>query len=81
MRKMWDFRCTGCDDVKELLVRNDDPAPSCTKCGAETKRMLAAPRCKLEGISGDFPGAAIKWARDHERAAKQAAKRNPEADA
>jgi len=73
---LFDFKCTGCDAVAEHLVSSDTKVVRCKDCGSDANRLIPAPRCKLEGISGDFPGAAIKWAKDHERAAKQAAKAN-----
>lgn len=73
---LFDFRCTECDRVDEHLVRRDTKVVACNECGSPATKLIPAPRCKLEGISGDFPGAAIKWAKDHERAAKQAAKAN-----
>ena len=43
----------------------------CPKCGKDTQYMVAAPRVKLEGITGDFPTAADKWAKLHETEAKR----------
>ena len=35
-------------------------------CGKPATRLIAAPRCQLEGITGDFPGAALKWEANRE---------------
>lgn len=68
-RKIFDARCTSCNTVFEVFDYLD--APVGCSCGAVAKRIISPVRCKLEGTSGDFPGAAIKWAREHERAARK----------
>lgn len=70
MRKIIDVRCHDCGAVHEEYGYLDDTF-RCGSCGGEAKRIISPVRCKLEGVSGDFPGAAMKWARDHERRAKQ----------
>ena len=68
-RKIFDARCTECNTVFEVFDYLD--APVGCSCGAVAKRIISPVRCKLDGTSGDFPGAAIKWAREHERAARK----------
>jgi len=67
MRKLFDFKCPDGHITEELVeleatVRCD--------CGLDAQRILSPIRCQLEGHSGDFPGAAMKWIREHERGAK-----------
>jgi hypothetical protein len=62
--RMFDFRCPE-GHVEEHLVDAGTEENQC-KCGAIGKRQLAAPRAKLEGFSGAFPGAADKWERNRE---------------
>jgi hypothetical protein len=33
----------------------------CPECGLLASRQISTPQVKLEGISGDFPGAYRKW--------------------
>lgn len=63
MRKIIDVRCRNCGEVHEEFGRLDDTF-RCGSCGGEAKRIISPVKCSLEGTSGDFPGAAIKWARD-----------------
>jgi Zn finger protein HypA/HybF involved in hydrogenase expression len=63
MRKIFDVRCTACNHVQEEFGYFDD-AFRCGECGGVSKRIISPVKCELEGVSGDFPGAAIKWARD-----------------
>ncbi len=67
MRKIFDARCKSCDTVFETFDYLD--ATVRCSCGGEAKRIISPVRCTLDGTSGDFPGAAIKWARDHEHKA------------
>jgi PHP family Zn ribbon phosphoesterase len=67
MRKIFDARCSSCDTVFETFDRLD--AMVRCDCGGEAKRIISPVRSLLDGASGDFPGAAIKWTRDHERKA------------
>lgn len=69
MRKIFDIRCPE-GHVTEAFGYSDDTF-RCGECGQEAKRIISPIRCKLEGVSGDFPGEAMKWAKRHERAAKR----------
>lgn len=76
--RLFDFRCR-CGNEYEGLVKSDDVDPQCPECSStDTTRLLSTPTIKLEGLTGDFPGAALSWAKKHEKAAKEAAKANPE---
>jgi len=67
MKVLNDYRCE-CSNEFEAFARRDDIVRC--KCGRVAKRIISPVRCQLDGTSGDFPGAAMKWARQHERAAK-----------
>lgn len=41
----------------------------CPMCDLDAQYMVAAPRVKLEGVTGDFPTAADKWTKLHEKEA------------
>lgn len=68
MRKIVDVRCKTCDTVSEEYGYLTDSF-RCGACGEEAVRIISPIRCSLDGTSGDFPGASIKWAREHEKAA------------
>lgn len=64
-RFLFDFRCPK-GHVNEMMA---DPAVrtvKCLICGKLARRMLAAPRAQLEGITGSFPGAAMAWEKRRE---------------
>lgn len=42
----------------------------CQVCGKDAFYTVSIPSVHLEGVSGDFPGAAMKWDRDHYRRAQ-----------
>jgi ribosomal protein S27E len=69
MRRLYDVRCSDCLDVTEAFGYSNDIF-RCGTCGGEAKRIISPVRCKLEGVSGDFPGEAMKWVKRHERAAR-----------
>ena len=67
MRRLFDFKCPNGHITEELV--ESETAIQCS-CGLEAKRILSPIRCQLEGLTGHFPGAHIKWAKKHEQAAK-----------
>lgn len=69
--KVFDFQCEQ-GHINEAFVRNDELGDRpCPDCGGNSSRMIAAPRTVLDPISGAFPGATMKWARDREQKIKQ----------
>jgi Zn finger protein HypA/HybF involved in hydrogenase expression len=70
MRRLYDARCTSCKTISEVFGREDDDF-RCGVCDSPAKRIISPVKCKLEGVSGDFPGAAMKWERAHVQGAKQ----------
>lgn len=75
MNRLYDFRCSLCDAVYEDMASYEERSKEHPGCGGVATRLISAPRIQLEGITGDFPGAAIKWAKDHERWAKEGMER------
>jgi hypothetical protein len=69
MRKIFDVRCPS-GHLTEVFGYLDDTF-RCGECGQEAKRIISPIRVSLEGTSGDFPSAADKWAKRHEKAAKR----------
>ena len=63
--RMFDFRCD-VGHVHERLVESAVRFVLCQTCGRPANRLIAAPRCQLDGCSGDFPSAAMKWEANRE---------------
>jgi hypothetical protein len=59
MNRFFDFRCPN-GHVTELLIRDDRREILC-ECGLMAGRALAAPRSRLDPLSGDFPSASDAW--------------------
>ncbi len=73
MKVMKDFNCPTCG-VFERYIEHDVLVTECD-CGKLSNSLLAAPRSKLEGITGDFPDAHARWAKIREDNARIKAKR------
>lgn len=69
MRIIFNFKCpTG--HITESLVDSAVLKAPCKSCLEMAERQISAPKAMLDGTSGHFPGAADKWARQHEQGAK-----------
>lgn len=69
MRYIIDVRCGSCNKVSEEFGAMD--ATYKCSCGGTSERIISPVKCKLEGYSGDFPGAAMRWEREHTNAGKK----------
>jgi hypothetical protein len=68
--KFFDFLCPS-GHREEHVVRSADVTEHvCDECGQVAVKVPSATRCVLEGHSGHFPGAAMKWEREHEKAGR-----------
>jgi hypothetical protein len=68
--KIYDFLCPN-GHLEEHVVKSwEHDRHLCDTCGEVGIKQLSAPPCILEGHSGSFPGAAMKWERDHEKAGR-----------
>ena len=63
--RIFDFQCAA-GHKHEQFVNADTRTVKCETCGKPAQRLIAAPRCQLEGITGDFPSAAMKWEANRE---------------
>jgi hypothetical protein len=70
-----DFRCLD-GHITERFLRYDTDAVQCDTCHGIATKIISAPRFTLEGVSGDFPGAAMKWDTRHEKAHADHVKQN-----
>jgi hypothetical protein len=74
MRKLFDFKCSN-GHCTEHLVEDSVTSIRCA-CGVESTRMISPVKTVLDHISGDFPGATMKWARHREQKIQQERKTN-----
>ena len=72
MLKVYDFLCTN-GHTFEQFVESSVTVSRCG-CGANAKRIPSATKCVLDGSSGDFPGAHMRWLREHEKAGRKSNK-------
>lgn len=74
MKTLRDFVCDRCGASREALVEGTVTQITCD-CGQMMDRIIGMPKISLEGVSGDFPSAADRWARVREDRHKGLAKR------
>ena len=67
MRMLNDYNCLKCDYIFEEFGEN---TCECPKCSNSAKKIISPIKFYLDGASGDFPTAADKWVKDHEKSAK-----------
>jgi len=67
MRRLFDFLCEK-GHKEEQYIDSEVRESNCSKCGSNNKRIISGTSFKLDHT---FPGANMKWVRDHERAAKK----------
>jgi hypothetical protein len=60
MRRIFDFQCAK-GHITEQYVDDSVKVIQCPHCANDASRLISAPRISLEGITGDFPGAAMAW--------------------
>ena len=75
MRVLNDFCCSHCGTITEKLVDIEYKSIECPECQRDAVLLQSMPTVKLDGCSGDFPGAADRWARIREENARIKAKR------
>ena len=63
MKRMYDFVCENGHKIERYCVY-EAQSVQC-ECGGSASRTISAPSVKLEGWSGSFPGAAMKFDRIH----------------
>ena len=70
MRRIFEFRCQASDKVFERYIDDSITEVRCN-CGGEANRIVSAVRSSLDVVSGDFPGATMKWAKAREQKLKE----------
>lgn len=69
---LFDFACLECSHDFETLAEKDEYHVICPDCGGKAIRSLQTPRIKLDGCDPGFPTAYSQWADKHEKAAREA---------
>lgn len=70
MRVLNDYTCPN-GHKHEYFLENEQATTPCTTCGEPAKKLIPAVRSKLDWISGDFPGATMKWTKAREQKLQQ----------
>jgi hypothetical protein len=65
MKRIYDFRCPE-GHVIEKYIDSDIQNVSCEICKQESARVVSCRGLLLDPISGDFPSATMRWARDRQ---------------
>jgi len=63
--RLFDFECDS-GHRHEALVQTGVHSVACPVCNKVAARLIAAPQIRLEGITGDFPSAAMQWEKRRE---------------
>lgn len=58
--KAFDYVCPA-GHIKEHFTSSMEEEIKCPECGLLATRQICSPQFKLEGLTGDFPGAYRKW--------------------
>ena len=64
MRQLFTFLCSECQAVTDRYIEYTKEI-DCPDCGSRADKIISIPTVRLEGYSGDFPGAAMKWRKKH----------------
>lgn len=67
MKLLFDLTCEK-GHTEEQYIDSQAKESTCSKCGSTSKRIISGTSFRLDHT---FPSANLKWARDHERAAKR----------
>ena len=71
MKVLFDYKCTKCGNIEEKFTNPENIHMICSKCGGVSEKQLSATRCKLESVTGAFPGAYHKWTKEREERARK----------
>lgn len=74
-KRIYEFVCDN-GHLFDKYVGTDTRSTDCKECGELAERIISRPMVKLEGITGDFPGAAMQWERKRNEKMKQEQKQS-----
>lgn len=77
MLRIFDFQCSN-GHVFEAFIDSETRQTPCKECSETANRLISPVRSVLDPISGTFPGATMKWARDRASKIKQERKASQE---
>jgi putative FmdB family regulatory protein len=66
---LFDFQCRDCKNT--FVELTEFKRETICECGGIADKLISAPRIALEGVTGDFPGAAAAWDKKHEQQLKK----------
>ena len=69
-KRIYEFICSN-DHLTEAYIDAEKRTTECTQCGQPAIRIVSKPMVKLEGVTGDFPGAAMQWERKRNEKIRQ----------
>ena len=76
-KRIYEFVCAE-GHITEAYIDSEIRTTKCKVCDESAIRIVSKPMVKLEGVTGDFPGAAMSWER--KRNEKMAADAKKSAD-
>lgn len=59
-RRIFEFLCEN-SHITEAFVDAEIRTTDCKECGKSAERIISRPMVQLEGVTGSFPGAAMRW--------------------
>ena len=68
-RRIFEFICPD-QHVTERFIDEEERETECSTCDKTASRIVSAVQCTLDPLSGDWPGATMKWAKDREQKIK-----------
>lgn len=78
-KRIYEFICTGEDNhVFEKYTSEENRTVVCPHCGELSNRIISPSLISLEGYTGNYPGAAIKWVNQRKEKLRQEQKQNAE---
>jgi len=70
--KLFDFRCQTCRYKWEAVAVDENSEEFCPKCSDIAQPIISSVNFRLNGADPAFPTASERWAKRHERAAREA---------
>ena len=61
-KRIYEIICAD-DHLTAAYIDSESRTTNCKVCGDPAIRIVSKPMVKLEGVTGDFPGAAMQWER------------------
>jgi hypothetical protein len=74
-RRIFDFKCSD-DHVNESFIDESITEVPCKTCGNVAFRIVSPVTTMFDAVSGDFPTATMKWAKNRQRKINQENKAN-----